>query len=73
MLDGTTKRIADLVEGDSVLGVEHDSKKNRWHYRSSIVKKVWRSVKPAYRVTLADGKSAICGPDHRWLTYKRGW
>ena len=32
----------------------------------------WRTVKPAYRVTLADGTTLIASGDHRFLT-ERGW
>ena len=32
----------------------------------------WSTVKPAYRVTLADGTRLVCSGDHRFLT-ERGW
>ena len=32
----------------------------------------WSTVKPAYRVVLADGTQLVCSGDHRFLT-ERGW
>ena len=32
----------------------------------------WRTVKPAYRITLEDGRELIASGDHRFLT-RRGW
>src|SRR5204863_9056674 len=45
------------------------------HYRQYVrtwVLAHWSSVKPAYRVALADGTELIASGDHRFLT-ERGW
>ena len=70
MTDGTTKPIADLREGDAIYGTVR-----RGWYRRYVKSRVlahWSVVKPAYRVTLADGTTLVAGGDHRFLT-ERGW
>ena len=70
MADGTTRRIAEVRLGDVLYG----TKRQGWYrrYVKSRVLAHWSVVKPAYRVTLADGTSVVAGPDHRFLT-ERGW
>ncbi|WP_369130876.1 intein-containing Rv2578c family radical SAM protein [Modestobacter roseus] len=70
MADGRQKRIADVQVGDRVVGTE-----KRGSYRFYIQTEVrahWSTVKPAHRVTLADGTSIVASADHRFLT-GRGW
>ncbi|WP_370323842.1 radical SAM protein [Euzebya sp.] len=70
MADGTQKALGDLATGDVVYGT-----KLRGRYRSFVpsrVSDVWRSVKPAHRITLADGTALVASGDHRFLT-ERGW
>lgn len=70
MADGSAKPLASLERGDAILGtVRHG------HYRRYATTRVlahWRTVKPAWRVTLADGTQLIASADHRFLT-ERGW
>jgi len=68
--DGTCKPLADLAVGDEIYGTE-----KRGHYRRYVRTRVlahWRTVKPAYRLLLADGTELIASGDHRFLT-ERGW
>ena len=68
--DGSTRQLADLRAGDVVYGTARSG----W-YRRYVRARVlahWRTVKPAYRVTLEDGTSIVAGGDHRFLT-ERGW
>ncbi|MGW5576627.1 intein-containing Rv2578c family radical SAM protein [Micromonospora chokoriensis] len=70
MADGRTKPISELEPGDRVYGTER-----RGAYRRYVVTTVldkWSTVKPAYRVTLADGTTLIASGDHRFLS-DRGW
>jgi DNA repair photolyase len=70
MGDGRTKPIADVREGDHVYGTVRDG-----HYRRYTVTQVlrhWSTIKPAFRVTLEDGRELIASGDHRFLT-GRGW
>ena len=70
MADGRTKPISELEPGDRIYGTER-----RGAYRRYVVTTVldkWSTVKPAYRVTLADGTTLIASGDHRFLT-ERGW
>ncbi len=70
MADGRTKPIAQVRVGDAIYGTVR-----RGHYRRYVPTTVlahWRTVKPAYRVTLEDGTSLIASEDHRFLT-GRGW
>ena len=70
MADGRTKPISELERGDRIYGTER-----RGAYRRYVITTVldkWSTVKPAYRVTLADGTTLVASGDHRFLT-ERGW
>ncbi|GLZ40056.1 radical SAM protein [Actinokineospora sp. NBRC 105648] len=70
MADGTTKPLAELKVGDRVYGTERRG--NYRHYVPTEVLDHWSTVKPAHRVTVADGTQLIASGDHRFLT-ERGW
>jgi DNA repair photolyase len=70
MLDGRTKPLAEVRVGDEVYGTSFDAKYRR--YVPSRVLAHWSTVKPGYRVTLADGTEVITSGDHRFLS-NRGW
>jgi DNA repair photolyase len=70
MSDGRSKALADLRVGDEVIGTVR-----KGSYRRYVPTKVlahWRTIKPAYRVTLEDGTVLVASGDHRFLT-DRGW
>jgi DNA repair photolyase len=70
MGDGRTKALADVRTGDHVYGTVE-----RGRFRRYVVTEVldhWQSLKPAFRVVLADGTELIASGDHRFLT-SRGW
>ena len=70
MGDGRTRPLSDLRVGDVVYGTARQG----W-YRRYVKARVlahWRTIKPAYRIALADGTSLVAGADHRFLT-ERGW
>jgi DNA repair photolyase len=70
MADGATKPLAEVREGDWIYGTARSG----W-YRRYVKTRVlahWSVIKPAFRVTLADGTSLVAGGDHRFLT-ERGW
>ncbi|HEX2074895.1 MAG TPA: intein-containing Rv2578c family radical SAM protein [Geodermatophilus sp.] len=70
MADGSQRAIADLRVGDRIVGTEQ-----RGSYRFYVTTEVlahWSTVKPAHRVTLADGTRIVASGDHRFLT-GRGW
>src|SRR4051794_23315911 len=70
MGDGSTRPLADIRVGDVIYGTVRVG----W-YRRYVVAEVrahWLVVEPADRVRLADGKTLVAGPDHRFLT-GRGW
>jgi hypothetical protein len=68
--DGTTRRIADLREGDIVYGTLRVGNYRR--YVRSEVLDHWSTVKQAWRVVLEDGTELVASGDHRFLT-NRGW
>ena len=70
MADGRTKALADLRVGDQVYGTIREGNYRR--YVPTPVLAHWSAVKPAYRITLADGTQLISSGDHRFLT-DRGW
>ncbi len=70
MADGRHKPLADLEVGDSIYGTVWQGRYRR--YARTTVAAKWVSVKPAFRVTLADGTELVASGDHRFLT-DRGW
>jgi len=70
MADGRTKEISAITIGDEIYGTRRDGSYRR--YTKTRVLAHWSVVKPAFRVTLADGTSLTAGADHRFLT-ERGW
>jgi len=74
MADGSTKQLRDIEVGDSIIGVTLSDSKRAWGTRivtTTVLAKI-ATQKAAYKITLADGTTAICSADHRWLT-ERGW
>ncbi len=70
MADGRTKRLAEIRVGDAIVGTALEG-----IYRllsPTRVQAHWSSVKPAYRVTLQDGRELIASAEHRLLT-RHGW
>jgi DNA repair photolyase len=66
MADGRTRTLAELRQGDAIYGTVARGKYRR--YVETRVLAHWSVVKPAYRVTLADGTQLITSGDHRLLT-----
>ncbi|MFL6098250.1 MAG: intein-containing Rv2578c family radical SAM protein [Blastococcus sp.] len=70
LADGRQRPIADMRVGDRIIGTE---KRGTYrHYVETDVLAHWSTVKPAQRVTLADGTEIVASGDHRFLT-GRGW
>ena len=70
MADGSQRSIADLRVGDLIVGTE---KRGTYrHYGTSEVLAHWSTVKPAHRITLADGTEIVASGDHRFHT-AGGW
>src|SRR5579871_217290 len=61
MADGRHKPIADLRVGDRIYGTVRIGRYRR--YVPTEVQAHWKTVKPAYRVTLVDGTSLIASGD----------
>lgn len=70
MANGRTKPLANLGVGDAIYGTIREGSYRR--YTVTDVLAHWRTVKPAYRVTLEDGTELVASGDHRFLT-DRGW
>jgi hypothetical protein len=70
LADGRTRSIADVREGDRIVGTARDGWYRR--YVETQVLAHWSTIKPAYRVTLEDGTELVTSGDHRFLT-NRGW
>ncbi|GAA3448451.1 intein-containing Rv2578c family radical SAM protein [Dactylosporangium matsuzakiense] len=70
MADGTSRPLADLRVGDEIVGTVRDGRLRR--YTTTRVLAHWSTVKPAHRVTLADGTALVASGEHRFLT-DRGW
>jgi DNA repair photolyase len=70
MADGTHRALADLRAGDEIYGTERRGRDRR--FARTTVLDHWSTIKPALRVTLADGTELVASGDHRFLT-ERGW
>jgi len=70
MADGRTRPLAELRAGDGVYGTIRRGG-GREYVRTAVLAH-WSTVKPAFRVVLADGTRLVCSADHRFLT-GRGW
>jgi DNA repair photolyase len=70
LVDGTTKRLADIQVGDAIYGTARAGAPRL--LTATRVLDHWKTVKPAYRVVLEDGTELVASGDHRFLT-TRGW
>jgi DNA repair photolyase len=70
MADGSVKPLARLRIGDEICGTERRGRMRR--YATTTVLAHWKTVKPAFRVRLADGTDIVASGDHRFLT-DHGW
>ena len=68
--DGRTRPLAELQVGDEIYGTVRRGTRRR--YVRTVVLDKWTTLKPAYRVRLADGTELVASGDHRFLT-ERGW
>jgi len=70
LADGGTRPLAELKVGDRIYGTAAAGAQRR--YVATQVRAHWQTVKPAYRVRLADGTVLVASGDHRFLT-GQGW
>jgi len=70
MADGSTKPLERLTPGDRIYGTKLFGAKRR--YVITEVLDHWATLRPAYRLSLADGTKLVGSADHRFLT-PRGW
>lgn len=70
LTNGRARPIADLRVGDEIYGTERIGSHQR--YVRTTVLAHWSTVKPAFRVALADGTELVASGEHRFLT-ERGW
>jgi DNA repair photolyase len=70
MADGRQRALRDIRVGDHVYGTVVRGRYRR--FTPTPVLDHWRTEKPAYRITLADGTKLIASGDHRFLS-ERGW
>jgi DNA repair photolyase len=70
MADGRTKPLAEVRVGDAIYGTVRSGQYHR--YVTTRVLDHWRTIKPAYRVTLEDGTELVTSSDHQFLT-DHGW
>ncbi|GAB3093677.1 intein-containing Rv2578c family radical SAM protein [Isoptericola nanjingensis] len=71
MADGRQKPIRDIRVGEQIVGTVVDGRYRR--YEATAVLAWWRTIRRAYRVTLADGTEIVASGDHRFLVGGRGW
>jgi DNA repair photolyase len=70
LADGRQRAIGDLRVGDRIIGTEKHGTYR--HYVETEVLAHWSTVKPGFRLTLADGTEIVASGDHRFLT-GGGW
>jgi hypothetical protein len=64
--DGRHRPIKDARAGDVIIGTERNG-----HYRRYVETRIsdrWSTIKPAYRIRLADGTELVASGDHRFWT-----
>ncbi len=71
LADGSTRPIAELREGDEVLGTEPDGTGGRRYVRTPVLAH-WSTRRRAHRLTLDDGTVLVTSDEHRFLT-DEGW
>jgi DNA repair photolyase len=70
MADGAARPLEDLAVGDRIVGTASEGDERRFVVTEVLAH--WATVKPAFRVTLDDGRELVASGDHRFLT-DRGW
>jgi DNA repair photolyase len=70
MGDGMTRPLADVRPGDLIYGTIADGEYRRF-VRTRVLAH-WQTVKPGFRVALANGSKLTASADHRFLS-ERGW
>jgi DNA repair photolyase len=70
MADGRHKPLANLEAGDAIYGTAISGQYRRYAPTQVLAK--WMTVKPAFKLVLADGTELITSGDHRFLS-NRGW
>jgi DNA repair photolyase len=68
--DGMPRPLGMLRVGDEIYGTVLRGRYRR--FTRTRVLAHWRTIKPAYRIRLADGTELVASADHRFLT-QRGW
>jgi hypothetical protein len=63
--------IGEVQSGDHLIGLDEFPTGQR-KMRDAEVSAVWRTFKPALRITMVDGTEVICSEDHQWLTRDMG-
>jgi DNA repair photolyase len=71
LADGRHKPLAELDVGEAIYGTEVAESGYRRYVRTEVLDR-WTTLKPAHRITLADGTELVVSADHRLLT-NRGW
>jgi DNA repair photolyase len=70
LADGTTAPLEELDVGDRIVGTASEGDERRLVVTEVLAH--WETFKPAFRVTLDDGRELVASGDHRFLT-DRGW
>jgi DNA repair photolyase len=70
MANGRTKPLAHVEVGEAIYGTVGEGAERRTGLTRVLDK--WSTVKPAYRVVLADGAELLASGEHRFLT-AAGW
>ncbi len=70
MYDNTTKKVRNLKKDDEVYAISYDGED--FTYSKGSVLSVKKRNSSAVKITLSDGRSLVCSPDHQWLT-QAGW
>jgi DNA repair photolyase len=68
--DGSTRALDELAVGDRIIGTASEGDERRFVVTEVVAH--WATIKPAFRVTLDDGRELVASGDHRFLT-DRGW
>src|SRR3954466_8838961 len=70
LANGSTRPLEEIDVGDRIMGTASEGRERRLVVTEVVAH--WATVKPAFRVTLDDGRELVASGDHRFLT-DRGW
>jgi len=68
MADYTRKKMSELQVGDKVFSVQEYASNQYREFEIATVEAISRVVKPAFEISIANGRTIVCSEDHPFLS-----